>query len=93
LFVLFVSGHYCLDVSLFKKIQDYEEKTLSSSKQEVRQVTLEHVDPICFLSLVTLLHAYLKLNTYLIPLGLGLCGWVDLLSPTILSHRTNPPSL
>jgi hypothetical protein len=50
---------------LFEKIQDYEEKTLSSCKREVRQVTLNHVDPICFLPIVTLLRASLKLNTYL----------------------------
>jgi hypothetical protein len=59
------SSHRCLDVTLFEKIQDYEEKTLSSSKQEARQVLLNHIDPICFLPLVTLLHASLKLNTYL----------------------------
>jgi hypothetical protein len=47
-----MSGHYRLDVSLFEKIQDYEEKTLSSSKREARQVTLDHIDPMCFLSLV-----------------------------------------
>jgi hypothetical protein len=29
-----IFGHYRLDVSLFKKIKDYEEKTLSSSKRE-----------------------------------------------------------
>jgi hypothetical protein len=52
LFILLVSYHYRLDVSLFEKIQDYEEKTLSSSKQEARQVTLHHFVPICFLSLV-----------------------------------------
>jgi hypothetical protein len=53
LFVLLVSSHRYLDVSLFEKIQDYE-KTLSSSKREVRQVTLDHIDPMCslFLSLV-----------------------------------------
>jgi hypothetical protein len=50
LFVLLVSNHYCLYISLFKKIQDYEKKTLSSSKQEARQVTLDHIDPMCFLS-------------------------------------------
>jgi hypothetical protein len=37
---------------LFEKIQDYEEKTLSSSKREVRQVTLDYFVPICFLSLI-----------------------------------------
>jgi hypothetical protein len=46
------SSHHCLDVSLFEKIQDYEEKTLGSSKWEARQVTLDHFVPICFLSLV-----------------------------------------
>jgi hypothetical protein len=51
-FALLVSGHYHLDVSLFEKIQDYEEKTLNSRKPEARQVTLDHVDPMCFLSLV-----------------------------------------
>jgi hypothetical protein len=54
LFVLLVSSHRYLDVSLFEKIQDYE-KTLSSSKREARQVTLDHIDPICFLSLVHIL--------------------------------------
>jgi hypothetical protein len=82
---LLVSSCFYLDVSLFEKIQDYEEETLSSSKREARQVTLDHIDPICFLPLVTLLHAYLKVDTYLIPLGLGLYGWIDLLSPVVMS--------
>jgi hypothetical protein len=34
LFILFISGHYRLDVSMFEKIKDYEEKTLSSSQQK-----------------------------------------------------------
>jgi hypothetical protein len=55
LFVLLVSSHHCLDVMLFEKIQNYEEKTLSSSKQEVRQVTLDHIDPMFFLSLDNIL--------------------------------------
>jgi hypothetical protein len=42
LFILLVSGHYRLDVSLFEKIQDYEEKTLRSNKREARQVTLDN---------------------------------------------------
>jgi hypothetical protein len=50
--ILLVFSYYRLDVSLFKKIQDYEEKTLSSSEREARQVTLDHFVPICFLSLV-----------------------------------------
>jgi hypothetical protein len=52
LFILLIFGHYRLDVSLFEMIQDYEEKTLSSSKWEARQVTIDHFVPICFLSLV-----------------------------------------
>jgi hypothetical protein len=52
---MLVFGRHCLDVLLFKKTQDYEEKTLSSSKQKARQVTLDHIDPFCFLSLVHLL--------------------------------------
>jgi hypothetical protein len=51
LFVLFVSDRYCLDVTLFEKIQDYEEKTMSSSKREAKQVMLNHIDPICSISL------------------------------------------
>jgi hypothetical protein len=52
LFILLVFYHYHLDVSLFEKMQYYKEKTLSSSKQKARQVTLDHFVPICFLSLV-----------------------------------------
>jgi hypothetical protein len=51
-FVLLIFGHYHLDVSLFEKIQDYEEKTLSSNKRKAGQVTLDHIDTICFLLLV-----------------------------------------
>jgi hypothetical protein len=52
LFVLLVSGRYFLDDLLLEKIQDYEERTLSSSKREARQVFLDHIDPTCFLPLV-----------------------------------------
>jgi hypothetical protein len=42
-------------------------------------VFLDHIDPICFLPLVTHLHALIGL-----PIGLGL--WlVDLLSPAVMS--------
>jgi hypothetical protein len=58
LFILLIFDHYYLDVSLFEKIQDYEEKTLSSSKREARQVTLDHFVPICFLSLVYTSHMH-----------------------------------
>jgi hypothetical protein len=84
LFILLVSDHYHLDVSLFEKIQDYEEKTLSSSKSEARQVFLDHIDPICFLPLVTHLHALIRLPIPYVSIGLGL--WlVDLLSPAVMS--------
>jgi hypothetical protein len=47
-------------------------------------VFLDHIDPICFLPLVTHLHALIGLPIPYIPIGLGL--WVvDLLSPTVLS--------
>jgi hypothetical protein len=49
--VLLVFGHYCLDDSFFEKIQDYEGKTLSSSKREARQVTIL-ILCVLFLSLV-----------------------------------------
>jgi hypothetical protein len=52
LFILLVFDRYCLDVSLLKKTQDYEENTLSNIKQEARQVFPDHIDPICFLPLV-----------------------------------------
>jgi hypothetical protein len=84
LIILVISSHYCLDVSLFEKIQDYEEKTLSSSKQESRQVFLDRIDSICFLPLVTHLHALIGLSIPYIHIGLGL--WlVDLLSPVVMS--------
>jgi hypothetical protein len=50
-YLLLVSGHYCLDVSLFEKIQDCEKKTLSNSKREAKQVTLDHIDNMCSLFL------------------------------------------
>jgi hypothetical protein len=47
-------------------------------------VFLDHVDPICFLPLVTHLHALIRLPIPYIPIGLGL--WlVDLLSPAVMS--------
>jgi hypothetical protein len=51
-------------------------------------VFLDHVDPICFLPLVTHLHALVLIHIPYIPIGLGL--WlVVLLSPIVLSHRTS----
>jgi hypothetical protein len=47
-------------------------------------VFLDHIDPICFLPLVTHLHALIGLPIPYIPTGLGL--WlVDLLSPAVMS--------
>jgi hypothetical protein len=56
-------------------------------------VFLYHVDPICLLPLVTLLHAFLKLNTYFDTLRIGICVWVVLLSPVVLSYHISLPSL
>jgi hypothetical protein len=72
-FVLLVSGHYHLDVSLFEEIQGYDKKTVSSSKWEARQVILDHVDPMCSLSLSSIhtgLHA-LMLSPKPHTLGFG----------------------
>jgi hypothetical protein len=47
-------------------------------------VFLDHIDPICFLPLITHLHALIGLPIPYIPIGLGL--WlVDLLSPAVMS--------
>jgi hypothetical protein len=47
-------------------------------------VFLDHIDPICFLSLVTHLLALIGLPIPYIPAGLGL--WlVDFLSPAVMS--------
>jgi hypothetical protein len=47
-------------------------------------VFLDHIDPICFLPLVTHLLALIGLPIPYMPIGLGL--WVvDLLSPTVMS--------
>jgi hypothetical protein len=49
-----------------------------------RQVFFDHVDPICFLPLVTHLHALIGLAKPYIPIGLGL--WlVDLLNHAVMS--------
>jgi hypothetical protein len=47
------------------------------------QVFLDHINPICFLPLVTHLHALIGILIPYIPIGLGL--WlVDLLSPAVM---------
>jgi hypothetical protein len=52
LFVLLAYSCRYLDVSLFEKIQDCKVQDFEQQQVEVRQVTLDHVGPICFLSLV-----------------------------------------
>jgi hypothetical protein len=47
-------------------------------------VFLDHIDPICFLPLVTQLHALIGLPIPHVPIGLGL-SVVDLLSPVVMS--------
>jgi hypothetical protein len=54
-------------------------------------VLIDHVDPIFFFPLVTDLHALIGLSIPCIPLGLGFMV-ADLLSPTVMSYRTGPPS-
>jgi hypothetical protein len=71
--ILLVSGHYRLDISFFKKIQDYEDKTLRSSKREARQVTLDHIDPMCSLSLSSI---HTSLNALILYLSLIVRIWV-----------------
>jgi hypothetical protein len=48
-------------------------------------VFLDDVEPTCFLPLVTLLHASIKLNTYFDTFRIGICVLVVLLSPAVLS--------
>jgi hypothetical protein len=84
-FVLHIFGHYRLDVSLFEKIQDYGEKTLRSSKWEVRQVTLDHIDHMCSLSFSSI---HIGLHALILYLSLIFRIWVHtwfvMLSHTVM---------
>jgi uncharacterized membrane protein len=84
--VLLVFDHYRLDVSLFEKIQDYEEKTLTSTNWEARQVTLDHIDPMCSLSFSSI---HIGMHTLILFLSLILSIWVHtwlvMLSHAIMS--------
>jgi hypothetical protein len=80
--ILLVSGLYHLDVSLFEKIQDYEEKTLSSSKWEARQVTHDYIEPMCSLSFSSI---NIGLHALILYLSLILRIWVHTLL-VMLSH-------
>jgi hypothetical protein len=74
LFIVFlISGHYRLAVSLLEKIQDYEDRALSSSKWEARQVTLDHIDPMCSLSISSI---HIGLHALILYLSLLLRIWV-----------------
>jgi uncharacterized membrane protein len=84
--VLLVSCHYRLDVSFFKKIEGYEDKTLSNSKQEARQVTLDHIDPMCSLSLSSVHIGLLALILYLsLILRIWVHTWLVRLSHVVMS--------
>jgi hypothetical protein len=64
----------------------------ATASRESRQVFLDHVDPICFLPLVTHLHALIGLPIPYIPIGMGL--WlVDLLSHAVMRVVQVFPSL
>jgi hypothetical protein len=65
----------------------------AAASGESMQVIHGHVDLICFLPLVTLLHASLKLNTYLDTFRIRNCVWVELLSLVVISYHTSLPSL
>jgi uncharacterized membrane protein len=84
--VLLVSGHYRLDVSFFDKIQDYEDKTLSSSKREGRQVTLDRIDPMCSLSFSSIHIGMHPLILYLsLILRIWVYTWLVMLSHAVMS--------
>jgi hypothetical protein len=64
----------------------------------MRKVFLDRVEPIVFLPLVYTITACINLTTYypftlyLDTLGFGICVWVNLLSPAVMSYRTSLPS-
>jgi hypothetical protein len=58
---------------LFEKIQFYVEKTLSNGKREARQVTLDHIDPMCSLSLCSSYIGLLALILLPKPHIVGIC--------------------
>jgi hypothetical protein len=84
--VLLVSSHYRLDVSLFEKIQDYEEKTLSSNKWEARQVTHDHIDHMCSFSFSSIhigLHALIPYLSLIFRIRVH--TWLVMLSHAVMS--------
>jgi hypothetical protein len=81
--ILLVSGHYRLDVAFFEKIQDYENKTPSSSKREARQVTLDHIDPMCSLFL-SLVYFRIWVHTWLVMLSHAVMSVVQVFSSFVM---------
>jgi hypothetical protein len=61
-------------------------------------VLLDHIDPMFFLPLVTLLLVCINLTTYYTfalffdTLGCGICVWIGLLSHAVMSHCISLPS-
>jgi hypothetical protein len=85
-FILLVSGrcYYFRRCEPRKCSRPSRRRLWAAASRETRQVFLDHVDPICFLSLVTHLHVLIGLPIHYIPIGLGL--WlVNLLSPVVMS--------
>jgi ABC-type amino acid transport system permease subunit len=83
--VLLVFDHYHLDVSFFKKIQDYEDKSLSSSNWEAWQVTLDHIDPTCSLSISSIHIGLHALILYLcLLLRIWVYTWLAMLSHAVM---------
>jgi hypothetical protein len=80
---LLVSGHYYLDAVNLGNLQDLQEEDFEQQLAG-KQGKCSHIDHICFLPLVTHLHALIGLPIPYIPIGMGL--WlVDLLSPAVMS--------
>jgi hypothetical protein len=87
--VLFILCIACFRSLLFRRCELQKSSRPSGRRlsavasRETRQVFLDHIDPICFLPLVTHLHGLIELLVPYIPIGLDL--WlVDLLSPAVM---------
>jgi hypothetical protein len=66
---LLVFSRYYLDDAKFGNLEDLQEEDFDQQQAgELRQVFLDHIDPICFLPLVTHLHALIWI-TYTYRIG------------------------
>jgi hypothetical protein len=88
--VLFILCIACFWSLLFRRCELWKSSRPSgrrlwtAASGESRQVFFDHIDPICFLPLVTQLHVLIGLPTPYIPIGLGL--WlINLLSPIVMN--------